>query len=184
MPPTVTYIVSLLSRGRISRLPRRTFSPLAKLPIFNLVLVKIYLTCSKKKQELTEKRVSRICRFFSFFSKNGQNLERAAQFNKKTYRSFLNHLISLYTYNHSINRKINHNLTANINPQRTFSSLLASTAHLSSRGRHGSYRPILRRCQLRVAVSPLHAGRTMLWRKRKPCGVLVVLKKKRQRLLP
>jgi hypothetical protein len=117
MPPTVTYIVSLLSRGRISRLPRRTFSPLAKLPIFNLVLVKIYLTGSKKKNRSSPRNVFLgFVDFFVFLKKNGQNLERAAQFNKKTYRSCLNHLMSLYTYNHSINRKINHNLTANIYP--------------------------------------------------------------------
>jgi hypothetical protein len=68
MPPTVTYIVSLLSRRRISRLPRLTFSPLAKLPILNFVRVRVYSTGSQKP-ELTKKRVSRISRFFRFSQK-------------------------------------------------------------------------------------------------------------------
>jgi hypothetical protein len=82
-------IVSLLSRGRISRLPRRTFSPLANLPIPNLVLLRVYLTGSKKKIGAhRETRFSDLSIFFVSLKKIGRNLEIAAQFNKKAYRSF------------------------------------------------------------------------------------------------
>ena len=55
--------------------------------------------------------------FFIFLKKKfGQNLERTTQFNKKTYESFLNHLMPPCTCNHSINGKMNHKLTLDIYP--------------------------------------------------------------------